>query len=105
MQPQYNQTPEYKYTKTRDPLAVFRSVARQNCNKMHCLADMMQSIIDMKKMKEFTSARTPECLDVMMEQLVYILHCEANCGVDLPSYLASGGDVEVIDYDAMQENN
>ena len=74
-----------------------------NCNKMHILADMMQSVIDMKKMKEFTSARTPESLDEIMEQLVYILHCEANCGVALAGVAADGGSVEIIDYNAMKE--
>lgn len=103
MQPQYNQTPEYKYTTTKDPLLVLRSVTRQNHNKMHALVDMMQSVIDMKKMKEFTSARTNESLDVVMEQLVYILHCEANCGVELAGIIANHGDVTVIDYGAMKE--
>ena len=103
MQPKYNQNPEYKYATTKDPLQVLRSVTRQNCNKMHALADMMQSVIDMKKMQEFTSARTNESLDVVMEQLVYILHCEANCGVELAGVVAGHGDVKVIDYNAMKE--
>ena len=103
MQPRYNQTPEYRFTTTNDPRAILSSVTRQNCNKMHALADMMQAVIDMKKMKEFTSARTPEGLDEIMEKLVYIFHCEANCGVALASVVADGGSVDIIDYPAMKE--
>ena len=50
---------------TKDPKVALLNICRRNCNKMHALADLMKSVLDLKKRcgdsGEFTSARTPEC--------------------------------------------
>ena len=74
-----------------DPKEIIHSVNRQNCNKMHMLANLMKTVQDLKMNHcydelncpngEFISARSPEMLDEIMERLIYMFSCEANCGV------------------------
>jgi len=88
--------------KTKDPKVALINICRRNCNKMHTLADLMKSVLEAKKKcgvhGEFTSARTPECLDRIMEELVYAFGCESNCDVSLARMVFSGEEVELPMY-------
>ena len=87
---------------TKDPKVALLNICRRNCNKMHALADLMKSVLDLKKRcgdsGEFTSARTPECLDRIMEELVYAFRCEANCDVMEARAVFDGNAVELPKY-------
>ena len=70
---------------------------------MHGIASLMEQVIAVKencgKEGEYLSARTPEECDKIMKSLVYILRCEANCGVMEAGIVADGGEVELPEYD------
>lgn len=87
---------------TKDPKVALLNICRRNCNKMHTLADLMKNVLDAKKKcgdrGEFTSARTPECLDRIMEELVYAFSCEANCDVMTARSVFDGNEVELPKY-------
>ena len=83
---------------TADPKTALINITTRNCRKIHTIADLMTKVVEVKKMPEFESARTPEELDAIMEHLVYMLNCEANCGIGLVSSLRDGHPVEMLDY-------
>lgn len=76
---------------SNDPLEILDSVTRQSCNAMHMLCGLMEQVREMRSKHcydkdtcpngELTSARSPECLDEILDKLIFIMRCEANCGV------------------------
>ena len=90
-----------KKISTNDPKIAVKALCQQNCNCMHKLADVMNDVMELKRKYdegEFKSARTPECCDEIMRQLVYIFKCEANCGIAEAAIVADGGSIDVLDY-------
>lgn len=92
-----------KTIKTSDPTLVMQTLCRRSCNAMHGIAGLMEQVIKMKencgKAGEYLSARTPEECDKIMKSLVYILRCEANCGVSEAGMVIDGYEVELPEYD------
>lgn len=92
-----------KTIRTNDPKLALRTLCRRSCNAMHGIANLMAQVIEMKenygKAGEYLSARTPEECDKIMKSLVYILQCEASCGVSEAGAVASGCEVELPEYD------
>jgi len=89
--------------RTNDPKLALRTLCRRSCNAMHGIASLMEQVVEMKencgKAGEYLSARTPEECDKIMKSLVYILRCEANCGVSEAGAVADGYEVELPEYD------
>lgn len=90
--------------KTSDPKVALLNITHHNCSKMHKLAELMQMVCDAKDAcgegdeKLFTSARSPECLDRIMKDLVFMFKCEANCDVTLARLVADGQEVKLPRY-------
>ena len=84
---------------TADPKKALISITMRNNRKMHAIADLMTKVNEVKKMPEFESSNAIEELDAISEHLVYLLQCEANCGIGLVSALRDDHPVELIDYD------
>jgi len=89
--------------KTSDPKLALLTLCRRSCNAIHGIASLMDQVIELKENcgrgGEYSSARTPEECDKIMKSLVYILRCEANCGVAEAGIVADGHEVELPEYD------
>lgn len=88
-----------KMITTKDPKVALLNICKKNCVMQHSLASLMQQVVDMKKRcgddDLFGSARTPESLDRIMEELVYIFSCEANCDIMAAREVFDGREVEI----------
>lgn len=75
-----------------DPIEILDSVTRQSCNAMLMLNNLMHQVHEMRSKHcydkdhcpngELTSRNSPECLDKILDLIIYIMKCEAGCGVD-----------------------
>lgn len=76
---------------SNDPVEILDAITRQSCNAMHMLNNLMRQVRDLRSKHcydkdrcpngELTSYNSPECLDKILDLLLYIMECEANCGV------------------------
>lgn len=94
---------------SNDPIEILKSVTRQSCNAMHMISSLMTQVRDIRKNHcfnerscpngELTSVNAPDCLDRIMDELVYMMECEANCGVGNVSYDNSKVVAEICVFD------
>ena len=92
---------------TKDPMIALRTITTRSCRTVHTIADLMREVIAIKDnfkiQKEFRSARTPELCDDILKNLVYMLECEANCGVEEAGFINEGNEVALPDYGYEEE--
>lgn len=95
---------------TNDPIEAVKALTRQSCNAMHMINDLMTQVRELRTKHcyneyscpngEFTSSNSPECLDEIMDKLIYMMHCEANCGVGQVVYGKDGKfDAHICEFD------
>lgn len=95
---------------SEDLVEILKSVTRQSCNAMHMIGDLLLQVRELKNNHcwnedtcpngEFRSARSPEILDEITDKLIYMLKCEANCGVGQVAFRSDGKvDAQICEFD------